>query len=103
MQRSMLRPLAPSSLRPLTSLAHADEIQPMIFHPEAHGTRRTLDDGGELLIDRHLRILHLSADAADEMIVCIFRHLEVAEPAAEIEFAHAALRDQHAQVAIDRA
>lgn len=99
----MLGPLAVSPLRSLTALAHADKIQAVIFNLETHRAHRALNADCELLVDRHLRILYLSADATDEVVVRVLRNLEMAETTAEIEFAHAALRNQDAQIAIDRA
>src|ERR1044072_4833057 len=99
----MLSPLTYALLRLLASFAHADEIQEVIFNAEAHRACRTLNAGGQPLPDRHFCIFYLSANAADEGIVRVLCNLEVAEPTAEIEFAHAALRNQHTQVAINRA
>jgi hypothetical protein len=87
----------------LTDGANADEIEPMLFDPKPAQIASLPRDRLQAAFDRNVGVGYAPADAADQMVMRILGGLEVGNGRPEIEFAQAALRNQHAQIAVNGA
>src|SRR5262245_11981645 len=81
--------------------ANAYEIEPMLFYLETADPARLLDQRIQTGFDWRLEVGDPSTDTADQMVMRILDGLEVGHGHSEIKFPQIALRDQHAQIAID--
>src|SRR5262245_12501861 len=87
----------------LTGGANADEIEPMLFDPKPAQVAGLPRNRLQSALDRNVGVGYATADAADQMVMRVLGGLEVSNGHPEIELAQAALRDQHAQVAVNSA
>src|SRR5262245_41421035 len=75
----------------------------MLFDPKSAQIASLPRDRLQAAFDRNVRVGYAPADAADQMVMGILGGLEVGSSHPEIEIAQAALRDQHAQIAVNSA
>src|SRR5215470_7255503 len=87
----------------LTGGANADEIEPMLFDQKPAQIASLSSDRLQAAFDRNVGVGNAPADAADQMVMRILGGFEVGSGNPEVEFAQSALRNQHAQIAINGA
>src|SRR5215470_3620476 len=87
----------------LTGGANADEIEPVLFDPKPTQIAGLPRDRLQTTFDRNVSVGYAPADAADQMVMRILGSLEVGYGHPEIELAQTALRNQHAQIAVNGA
>src|SRR5215831_20968992 len=73
----------------------------MPFDPKPAMVAGPPHDRLQALFDRNVGVGYAPADSADQMVMRILGGLEVGNGHPEIELAQAALRDQHAQIAVN--